>query len=187
MMKQADFVIVGGGSAGAVIASRLSENSKFNICLLEAGGWGSNILFRAPAGGLLMLRDKPKFNNWAFHTIPQKGLNGRKGYQPRGKALGGSSAINAMIYIRGQKEDYDEWANLGNDGWAWKDVLPFFKNLSAFFSKYFADKTNLWPFSYFEASLSFPPSGCAPAAEYALVDSIKKIKNVFRILNISAI
>ena len=127
MMKQADFVIVGGGSAGAVIASRLSENSKFNICLLEAGGWGSNILFRAPAGGLLMLRDKPKFNNWAFHTIPQKGLNGRKGYQPRGKALGGSSAINAMIYIRGQKEDYDEWANLGNDGWAWKDVLPFFK------------------------------------------------------------
>ena len=78
--------------------ARLSENSKFNICLLEAGGWGSNILFRAPAGGLLMLRDKPKFNNWAFHTIPQKGLNGRKGYQPRGKALGGSSAINAMIY-----------------------------------------------------------------------------------------
>ena len=74
-----------------------------------------------------MLRDKPKFNNWAFHTIPQKGLNGRKGYQPRGKALGVSSAINAMIYIRGQKEDYDEWANLGNDGWAWKDVLPFFK------------------------------------------------------------
>ena len=127
MLKEADFVIVGGGSAGAVIASRLSENSKFNICLLEAGGWGSNILFRAPAGGLLMLRDKPKFNNWAFHTIPQKGLNGRKGYQPRGKALGGSSAINAMIYIRGQKEDYDEWANLGNDGWAWKDVLPFFK------------------------------------------------------------
>ena len=73
-----------------------------------------------------MLRDKPKFHNWAFHTIPQKGLNGRKGYQPRGKALGGSSAINAMIYIRGQKEDYNEWANLGNDGWGWKDVLPYF-------------------------------------------------------------
>ena len=126
MLKEADFVIVGGGSAGAVIASRLSENSKFKVCLLEAGGWGSNILFRAPAGGLLMLRDKPKFHNWAFHTIPQKGLNGRKGYQPRGKALGGSSAINAMIYIRGQKEDYNEWANLGNEGWGWKDVLPYF-------------------------------------------------------------
>ena len=74
-----------------------------------------------------MLRDKPKFHNWAFQTIPQKGLKGRKGYQPRGKALGGSSAINAMIYIRGQKEDYDDWANLGNSGWAWKDVLPYFK------------------------------------------------------------
>ena len=105
----------------------MSEKSKFKVCLLEAGGWGSNLLFRAPAGGLLMLRDKPKFNNWAFHTIPQKGLNYRKGYQPRGKALGGSSAINAMIYIRGQKEDYDSWANEGNNGWSWNEVLPFFK------------------------------------------------------------
>ena len=87
-MEEADFVIIGGGSAGAVIASRLSEKSKYKVCLLEAGGWGSNLLFRAPAGGLLMLRDKPKFNNWAFHTIPQKGLNNRRGYQPRGKALG---------------------------------------------------------------------------------------------------
>ena len=126
-MEEADFVIIGGGSAGAVIASRLSEKSKYKVCLLEAGGWGSNLLFRAPAGGLLMLRDKPKFNNWAFHTIPQKGLNNRRGYQPRGKALGGSSAINAMIYIRGQKEDYDSWANEGNNGWSWNEVLPFFK------------------------------------------------------------
>mgnify|MGYP003323022497 FL=1 len=126
-MEEADFVIIGGGSAGAVIASRLSEKSKYKVCLLEAGGWGSNLLFRAPAGGLLMLRDKPKFNNWAFHTTPQEGLNYRKGYQPRGKALGGSSAINAMIYIRGQKEDYDSWANEGNNGWSWNEVLPFFK------------------------------------------------------------
>ena len=126
-LEEADFVIIGGGSAGAVIASRLSEKSKYKVCLLEAGGWGSNLLFRAPAGGLLMLRDKPKFNNWAFHTTPQKGLNNRRGYQPRGKALGGSSAINAMIYIRGQKEDYDSWANEGNNGWSWNEVLPFFK------------------------------------------------------------
>ena len=99
-MKEADFVIIGGGSSGAVIASRLSEKGNFKVCLLEAGGWGSNLLFRAPAGGLLMLRDKPRFHNWAFHTTLQKGLNNRRGYQPRGKALGGSSAINAMIYIR---------------------------------------------------------------------------------------
>ena len=122
-----DFVIVGGGSAGAVIASRLSEDPKNSVCLIEAGGPGQNILFRAPAGGLVMLRDKPKINNWAFETVPQKGLNGRKGYQPRGKSLGGSSSINAMIYIRGQKEDYDNWADLGNDGWSWQDVLPYFK------------------------------------------------------------
>ncbi len=122
-----DFVIVGGGSAGAVIASRLSEDPKNSVCLIEAGGPGRNILFRAPAGGLVMLRDKPKINNWAFETVPQKGLNGRKGYQPRGKSLGGSSSINAMIYIRGQKEDYDNWADLGNDGWSWQDVLPYFK------------------------------------------------------------
>ena len=126
-LGEADFVIIGGGSAGAVIASRLTEKSKFKVCLLEAGGWGSNLLFRAPAGGLLMLRDKPKFSNWAFHTTPQKGLNNRRGYQPRGKALGGSSAINAMIYIRGQKEDYDNWAKEGNSGWSWDEVLPFFK------------------------------------------------------------
>jgi len=126
-LKEADFVIIGGGSAGAVIASRLSEKSNFKVCLLEAGGWGSNLLFRAPAGGLLMLRDKPKFHNWAFHTTSQKGLNNRRGYQPRGKVLGGSSAINAMIYIRGQKEDYDSWANEGNSGWSWDEVLPFFK------------------------------------------------------------
>ena len=126
-MGEADFVIIGGGSAGAVIASRLTEKSKFKVCLLEAGGWGSNLLFRAPAGGLLMLRDKPKFSNWAFQTTPQKGLNNRRGYQPRGKALGGSSAINAMIYIRGQKEDYNNWAKEGNSGWSWDEVLPFFK------------------------------------------------------------
>ncbi len=126
-MEEADFVIIGGGSAGAVIASRLTEKSKFKVCILEAVGWGSNLVFRAPAGGLLMLRDKPKFNNWAFHTTPQKGLNNRRGYQPRGKVLGGSSAINAMIYIRGQKEDYDSWAKEGNNGWSWNEVLPFFK------------------------------------------------------------
>ncbi len=122
-----DFVIVGGGSAGATIASRLSEDPKLTVCLLEAGGGGNGILVRAPAGVVAMMPGRPKINNWAFETVPQPGLNGRNGYQPRGKCLGGSSAINAMLYVRGQKADYDSWADLGCDGWDWDSVLPYFK------------------------------------------------------------
>ena len=102
-----DFVIVGGGSAGSTMAARLTEDPNVSVCLLEAGGDGNGILVRAPAGVVAMLPGRPKINNWAFQTEPQPGLNGRRGYQPRGKALGGSSAINAMLYVRGQKEDYD--------------------------------------------------------------------------------
>ncbi|GLO76034.1 choline dehydrogenase [Phaeobacter italicus] len=123
---QADYVIVGGGSAGATLAARLSEDPNTTVCLLEAGGRGDSILVRAPAAVVAMLPGRPKINNWAYETVPQPGLNGRRGYQPRGKGLGGSSAINAMLYIRGHAGDYDEWASLGCEGWDWQSVLPYF-------------------------------------------------------------
>ncbi|MBS7806258.1 choline dehydrogenase [Variovorax sp. PCZ-1] len=120
-----DYVIVGGGSAGCVLASRLSEDPAIRVALLEAGPVDSSILIHCPAG--LAVMAQTKIANWAYETVPQKGLNGRKGYQPRGKVLGGSSSINAMIYARGQHQDYDDWAAEGNAGWAWNDVLPYFK------------------------------------------------------------
>ncbi len=122
-----DYVIVGGGSAGCVLAARLSEDANVSVCLLEAGGGGKSVLVRAPALVAAMVSGRPKINNWAFRTTPQAGLNGRRGFQPRGCALGGSSAINAMLYLRGHRRDYDEWANLGCDGWSWDEVLPYFK------------------------------------------------------------
>jgi len=121
-----DYVIVGGGSAGSTLAARLSEDPNNSVCLLEAGGDGNHLLIRAPAGVVGLLPGHGKISNWAFNTVPQQGLNGRKGYQPRGRALGGSSAINAMLYVRGHQADYDEWAELGCDGWSWDECLPYF-------------------------------------------------------------
>lgn len=120
-----DFVVVGGGSGGCAVAGRLSEDPKTSVAVLEAGGTGDNWVVTTP--GALALMVPSKLNNWAFDTVPQAGLNGRIGYQPRGKALGGSSAINAMVYIRGHRSDYDQWASLGNPGWSFADVLPYFK------------------------------------------------------------
>ncbi len=120
-----DYVIVGGGSAGCALAGRLSEDPDVTVALLEAGVSDRSVLIHCPAG--LAVMAKQKDINWAFETTPQPGLNGRRGYQPRGRVLGGSSSINAMIYMRGQPEDYDAWAAAGNPGWGWTDVLPWFK------------------------------------------------------------
>jgi choline dehydrogenase-like flavoprotein len=105
MAEEFDFVVVGGGSGGCAVASRLSEDAATSVALLEAGGPNDNWIVTTP--GALILMISGKVNNWAFNTVPQPGLNGRIGYQPRGQGLGGSSAINAMVYIRGHKSDYD--------------------------------------------------------------------------------
>ena len=124
MPPQYDYIVVGAGSAGAVLASRLSEDPTTRVLLLEAGPPDRSFWIHLPIGyGKTMWSQE---YNWCFHTDPEPNMNGRRIYWPRGKTLGGSSSINGLIYIRGQREDYDHWAALGNDGWGYDDVLPYF-------------------------------------------------------------
>lgn len=119
-----DYVIVGAGSAGCVLANRLSENPQVKVLLLEAGNPDKSQKIKIPAGYPDLFKTK---YDWAFYTEKQSNLNNRQLYFPRGKVLGGSSSINAMIYIRGNSDDYDNWQNLGNQGWNYKEVLTYFK------------------------------------------------------------
>jgi choline dehydrogenase len=120
-----DYVIVGAGSAGCVLANRLSADGKTSVLLLEAGPKDSNIWIHVPLGYGRLFKDKTV--NWMYQTEPEPGLDGRSVFQPRGKVLGGSSSINGLLYVRGQHEDYDRWRQHGNSGWGFDDVLPYFK------------------------------------------------------------
>ena len=122
--KTVDYVIIGGGSAGCVLAARLSEDPKTNVVLLEAGGEDSNPPIHIPAGYVKTMIN-PAIN-WMFETEPEAGTADRQLTMPRGKVLGGSSAINAMLYVRGQPADYDGWSQRGNHGWSYGDVLLVF-------------------------------------------------------------
>ena len=123
-MNQYDYIVIGGGSAGSAVTGRLAVDGHRSICLIEAGGRNND--FRVKTPGMMPFLSGSQ--NYRYETVPQKGLGGRTGFQPRGRGLGGSSAINAMIYIRGNAWDYDNWAAMGCDGWAYDDVLAYFKH-----------------------------------------------------------
>lgn len=133
-----DYVIVGAGSAGCVLANRLTEDPSVTVALLEAGGKNNSVLVRMPAGAGTLIAQK-SVHNWGFETVPQANLDGRRLYQPRGRGWGGSSAINGMIYIRGHARDYDQWRQMGLSGWGYADVLPYFKR-----SQHHEDGADAW-------------------------------------------
>ena len=126
-MKQFDFIVVGAGSAGAIVAARLAENPKNSVLLLEAGPRDRSLLFHVPAA--MRYAYNASRYNWNFETEPEPFLMGRRLVQPRGRVLGGSSSINGQLYLRGHPLDYEGWADAGADGWSYSEVLPYFRRL----------------------------------------------------------
>ena len=129
--KTYDFIVIGAGSAGAVLANRLTSCGKYNVLCLEAGTEGSNYFWSKMPAGVAKLIDNPLVN-WCYSSEPDNGSGQRRIEIPRGKMLGGSSSINGMVFVRGQAQDYDHWAQLGNRGWSYQDVLPLFKKMEAY-------------------------------------------------------
>ena len=130
MIEAFDYIIVGAGTAGCVLANRLTEGGKYTVLLLEAGGSDRSIWIQMPIGYGRTFFDRRI--NWMYDTQPVEALGGRSSYWPRGKVIGGSGSINAMVYVRGQPRDFDDWRDFGNLGWGWDDVLPFFKKSEDF-------------------------------------------------------
>ena len=126
-MEEHDFIVVGGGPGGCVSASRLTEDPNVSVALVEAGPDRRGFLGDCTAAGTIALVPRKTASNWAFETTPQTGLNGRRDFHPYGRGLGGGSAINVLMYLRGHRTDYDEWAAMGNPGWSYADVLPYFR------------------------------------------------------------
>lgn len=120
-----DYIVVGAGSAGCVLANRLTADGNHSVLLLEAGPEDTHLWIHVPLGYGKLFKEKAV--NWMYQTEPEPGLDGRTIFQPRGKVLGGSSSINGLLYLRGQHQDYDRWRQRGNAGWGYDDVLPYFK------------------------------------------------------------
>ena len=131
MDRTVDYIVVGAGSSGCVMANRLSEDGKKSVLILEAGGKDTNFFIHMPAGYSQIVPTKSA-SNYGFETEPEETTNNRKLYWPRGRGWGGSSSINAMVYIRGHAYDYDLWRQQGNTGWSYDDVLPYFKKAESF-------------------------------------------------------